>query len=115
MEGRYPSQILTFMSIFKYQILALMFILFLLIYIIIRSLLILSLGVLHFHIMNPLVNDLMHDANVIQYVLRHNITLKAKDPLNIIPHIYVVTYFIMTNASFNIKSTYSLYWKPHYN
>lgn len=49
-----------------------------------------------------LVKGLVHDACAIHNVLKYNVILKVDDCINITPLLSVVTYFIMTNTTFNI-------------
>lgn len=52
----------------------------------------------------PLMNDLVHNVCVIQYVLRHDIISKAGDRVNITLFLSTVTYFIITNTTFNVSN-----------
>lgn len=56
-----------------------------------------------------LVSGLVHNTHVFKHVLRHNFIPKVSDLISIAPLLFIITYLIMTNTSFNIKYHLILY------
>lgn len=56
----------------------------------------------------PLVSELVLNAHIIQHMLRHNVMSKVGDRINITHLLYVITYFYMTNTSFDIADLFDL-------
>lgn len=56
----------------------------------------------------PLVSGLVLNAHIIQHMLRHNVMSKVDDRINITHLLYVITYFYMTNTSFDIADLFDL-------
>lgn len=57
------------------------------------------------------MSSLVLNVIVIQHILRYNVISKVGDKINITFLLFIVTYFIMTNTTFNISSLHIWYIK----
>lgn len=57
------------------------------------------------------MSGLVHNVCIIQHMIKHNVIPKGSDYINITCLFPIITYFIMTNTSFNIVDLLILYIK----